>query len=104
MSNDLPPRSHSARVAAETALVRIIHHYGAKPEFVVLGGLGPEMLCANSAFQHAETTDVDVQVNLEIAQGSVNAGRHTAHIVRRLAPERMTQASYPADRRLRFHL
>lgn len=35
----------------------------------------PELLCADSAYQHAGTTDVDVQVNLEIAYGAVNAAR-----------------------------
>ncbi len=42
---------------------------------MVLGGLVPELLCANSSFQHAGTTDIDVQVNLEIACGSVNTKR-----------------------------
>ncbi len=69
------PRSRRARIAAETALVRVVHHYGSRPEFVVLGGLVPELLCSTSAFQHAGTTDVDVQVNLEITCGTVNAGR-----------------------------
>lgn len=69
------PRSRQARIAAETALVRVVHHYGSRPEFVVLGGLVPELLCSGSAFQHAGTTDVDVQVNLEIAYGAVNASR-----------------------------
>lgn len=67
--------SRAARSAAETALVRIVHHYGARPEFVVIGGLVPELLCAESRFQHAGTTDVDVQVNLEIACGAVNTTR-----------------------------
>ena len=75
MADDPPPRSRAAREAAETALVRIIHHYGARPEFVVLGGLVPELLCASSEFEHAGTTDVDVQVDLEIAYGAVNAAR-----------------------------
>ena len=75
MADDPPPRSRAAREAAETALVRIIHHYGARPEFVVLGGLVPELLCAGSEFQHAGTTDVDVQVDLEIAYGAVNAAQ-----------------------------
>lgn len=70
-----PPRNRRAREAAERALVRVIHHYGARPEFVVLGGLVPELLCAGSEFQHAGTTDIDVQVNLEIACGSVNTER-----------------------------
>jgi hypothetical protein len=68
-------RSREARAAAEQALVRVVHHYGGRPEFVVLGGLVPELLCANSTFQYAGTTDIDVQVNLEIACGSVNTKR-----------------------------
>jgi len=72
---DEPPRSRAAREAAERALVRVVHHYGARPEFVVLGGLVPELLCSGSGFQHAGTTDVDVQVDLEIACGSVNTQR-----------------------------
>ncbi|MEO0996250.1 MAG: nucleotidyl transferase AbiEii/AbiGii toxin family protein [Pseudomonadota bacterium] len=68
-------RSRRARTAAERALVRVAHHYGTRPEFVVLGGLVPELLCAGSEFQHAGTTDIDVQVNLEIACGSVNTER-----------------------------
>ncbi|GMR10485.1 MAG: hypothetical protein BMS9Abin28_1306 [Anaerolineae bacterium] len=72
---DEVPRSRAARVAAETALVRVVHHYGERPEFVVLGGLVPELLCAASPLQHAGTTDVDVQVNLEIAGGSIGAVR-----------------------------
>jgi hypothetical protein len=72
---DEPIRSRAARQAAERALIRVVHHYGARPEFVVLGGLVPELLCSASPFSHAGTTDVDVQVNLEIATGSVNAAR-----------------------------
>jgi hypothetical protein len=68
-------RSRLARIASERALVRVVHHYGARPEFVVLGGLVPEMLCAGSARRHAGTTDVDVQVDLEIACGAVNTAR-----------------------------
>lgn len=70
-----PERSRAARTASEAALVRVVHQYGARPEFVVLGGLVPEMLCAGSAWRHAGTTDVDVQVNLEIACGAVNTAR-----------------------------
>lgn len=69
------PRSREARVAAERALVRVVYHYGARPEFVVLGGLVPELLCAQSRLRHAGTTDVDVQVNLEITAGAVNTVR-----------------------------
>lgn len=68
-------RSRSARRAAEAALVRVVHHYGARPEFVVLGGLVPDLLCSTSAYRHAGTTDVDVQVNLELACGAVNTRR-----------------------------
>ena len=69
------PRSREARAAAERALIRIVHHYGAKPEFVVLGGLVPDLLCTTSPFLHAGTTDTDVQVDLEIACGAVNTRR-----------------------------
>lgn len=48
-----PARSRAARTAAEQALVRVVHHYGARPEFVVLGGLVPELLCATSGRLHA---------------------------------------------------
>lgn len=72
---DESPRSRAAREAAERALVRVVHHYGARPELVVLGGLVPELLCSGSGFRHAGTTDVDVQVDLEIACGSVNTRR-----------------------------
>jgi hypothetical protein len=68
-------RSRIARAAAEAALVRVVHHYGARPGFVVLGGLVPELLCSNSGVLHAGTTDVDVQVDLEIECGVVNTAR-----------------------------
>ena len=55
--------------------MRVVHHYGGRPEFVVLGGLVPELLCAGSGLQHAGTTDVDVQLDLEIACGSVHTRR-----------------------------
>jgi hypothetical protein len=64
-----------ARAAAEAALVRVVHHYGERPEFVVIGGLVPELLCSASEYAHAGTTDVDVQVDLEIAAGSVHMAR-----------------------------
>ena len=75
MSDAEPPRSAAARQAAELALVRVVHHYGGRPEFVLLGGLVPALLCSNSEWRHAGTTDVDVQVDLEIARGSVDARR-----------------------------
>lgn len=68
-------RNRTARRAAEQALVRIVHHYNGRPEFVVLGGLVPDLLCSTSNYQHAGTTDVDVQVNLEIACGAVQTQR-----------------------------
>jgi hypothetical protein len=70
-----PARSRAARAASEAALVRVVHHYGGRPEFVVLGGLVPELLCAGSAWRHAGTTDVDVQVDLEVACGAINTAR-----------------------------
>ncbi|MBI4932428.1 MAG: hypothetical protein HY828_01040 [Actinobacteria bacterium] len=73
--SDEPPRSRAARAAAERALIRVVHHYGERPEFVLLGGLVPDLLCATSGMIHSGTTDVDVQVNLEIAAGTVNARR-----------------------------
>jgi hypothetical protein len=72
---DEPPRTRAARDAAERALIRVVHHYGSRPEFVLLGGLVPELLCSESPQHHAGTTDVDVQVDLEIAAGSVNTRR-----------------------------
>lgn len=74
MSEEVP-RSRQARLAAEQALVRIVYYYGETPEFVVLGGLVPELLCSRSDFQHAGTTDIDVQVNLEIESDAVNTAR-----------------------------
>lgn len=73
--DDEAPRSRAAREAAERALVRVVHHYGTRPEFVVLGGLVPDLLCSGSEWRHAGTTDVDVQVDLEIACGAVNTAR-----------------------------
>ncbi|WP_204801735.1 hypothetical protein [Mycobacterium riyadhense] len=75
MSDEEPPRSAAARRAAELALVRVVHHYGGRPEFVLIGGLVPALLCSASEWRHAGTTDVDVQVDLEIARGSVHAAR-----------------------------
>lgn len=75
MPDDEPLRTQAARAAAELALVRIVHHYGEKPEFILLGGLVPALLCSTSGARHAGTTDVDVQVDLEISGGAVNAAR-----------------------------
>lgn len=70
-----PARSRYARQLAETALVRIADAYGAVPEFVLLGGLVPDLLCSRSPKRHVGTTDVDLQVNLEITGRSLNAAR-----------------------------
>lgn len=70
-----PVRSRRARDLAEGALVRLIAAYGEIPEFVLLGGLVPDLLCSAAAHRHVGTTDVDVQVDLEIERGSVNAAR-----------------------------
>ena len=74
MPDDVP-RSRTARAAAEQALIRVVHHYGGRPAFVLLGGLVPDLLCSTSDLLHAGTTDVDVQVDLEIALGSTSARR-----------------------------
>ncbi len=70
-----PERSRAARDLAERALVRLVQQYGDVPEFVLLGGLVPDLLCSNAALRHIGTTDVDVQVDLEIQGGSVNGAR-----------------------------
>ena len=41
-----PVRSRRARELAEGALVRLVHAYGETPEFVLLGGLAPDLLCS----------------------------------------------------------
>jgi len=68
-----PVRSRDARALAERALVRLVQAYGEVPEFVLLGGLVPDLLCGSAAFRHVGTTDVDVQVDLELHEGSRNA-------------------------------
>jgi hypothetical protein len=70
-----PPRSRQARALAQAALVRLVTAYGETPEFVLLGGLVPDLLCSSAAHQHVGTTDVDVQVDLEIQSGAGNAAR-----------------------------
>lgn len=60
---------------AERALVRLVRAYGDVAELVLLGGLVPDLLCSRAARRHVGTTDVDVQVDLEIRGGSVNAAR-----------------------------
>jgi len=66
-------RTRVARAAAEAALVRA--PLRKTPEFVLLGGLVPELLCSQSSAVHAGTTDIDGQVDLEIVAGSTNARR-----------------------------
>jgi hypothetical protein len=75
MAEEDLPRSLAARAAAELALIRIATYYGGRPEFVLIGGLVPALLCSQAETRHAGTTDVDVQVNLEIGAGSVNTAR-----------------------------
>ncbi len=70
-----PVRSRRARELAERALVRLVREYGDIPEFVLLGGLVPDLLCTAAVRRHEGTTDVDVQVDLEIQGGSENAAR-----------------------------
>jgi hypothetical protein len=53
----------------------LVRAYGDVPEFVLLGGLVPDLLCSSAAHGHVGTNDVDVQVDLEIQGGSVNASR-----------------------------
>ena len=77
-----PERSRAARQLAERALIRLVREYGDTPEFVLLGGLVPDLLCGGSARRHIGTTDVDVQVDLEIQGGSVNGARLEAALGR----------------------
>ena len=70
-----PPRSYQARAYAEAALLRLVRAYGETPEFVLLGGLVPDLLCSGAPRPHEGTTDVDVQVDLEIQNHAVNAKR-----------------------------
>jgi len=42
---------------------------------VLLGGLVPDLLCSSAARRHVGTTDVDVQVDLELEGGSRHATR-----------------------------
>ena len=68
-----PPRSYEARTYAAAALVRLVSAYGETPEFVLLGGLVPDLLCRGAPRPHEVTTDVDVQVDLEIQNDATNA-------------------------------
>lgn len=70
-----PIRSRQARDLAQRALIRLVRAYGDVPEFVLLGGLVPDLLCRTAVRPHQGTTDVDVQVDLEIEGGSVNSQR-----------------------------
>jgi hypothetical protein len=68
-------RSRQARDLAEAALVRLVHAYGGVPEFILLGGLVPDLLCSRAVLPHVGTTDVDVQVDLEIQSGMGNTAK-----------------------------
>lgn len=107
-----PIRSRRARELAERALVRLLREYGDVPEFVLLGGLVPDLLCATSSRRHEGTTDVDVQVDLEIQGGSENAARLERALTRvgfrpdderiwrwrnNTAPELVVKAEFLAD-------
>jgi len=35
--------------------VRVVHHYSGKSEFVLLGGLVPQLLCSNATFRLVRT-------------------------------------------------
>jgi hypothetical protein len=62
-----PERTRDARALAESALVRISAHTGSIDiPLVVLGGLVPELLCTTTEVRHQGTTDVDIQINLEV--------------------------------------
>lgn len=52
MTEPDPDRSTAARRAAELALVRVCHHYGARPEFVLIGGL---------AARHARSMESEIR-------------------------------------------
>jgi len=53
----------------------LVHAYGEVPEFVLLGGLVPDLLCSRASRPHVGTTDIDVQIDMEIQGGSCNAWR-----------------------------
>jgi hypothetical protein len=52
-----------------------VHAYGDVPEFVLLGGLVPDLLCRTATRLLQGTTDVDVQLDLEIHGGATNCAR-----------------------------
>lgn len=71
-----PQRTRAARAAAEAALVRIAYHFeGTDIPLVVLGGLVPELLCSSSDVPHQGTTDIDIQINLEVEVEGEHAGQ-----------------------------
>lgn len=82
------PRQTRSR--CEHALVRVAHHYGGRSEFVLLGGLLADLLCSTSGLSHAGTTDVDVQLDLEIAGGGVNTRRLERALRNAESPRRAT--------------
>lgn len=48
-----PPRTRRARELASAALVRLVRSYEGMPEFVLLGGLVPDLLCTRATHEHA---------------------------------------------------
>ena len=89
--------------ATIAAQYRIVDAYGAVPEFVLLGGLVPDLLCSRPSTLHVGTTDVDVQVNLEIAGGSVNAARLEAALQSRLCALDQRPTLTDADERVALY-
>lgn len=54
--------------------MRISAHFGSTDiPVVVLGGLVPELLCTTTEIRHQGTTDVDIQINLEVEVDGVHA-------------------------------
>ena len=49
------PRSREARALAEAALVRLVYVYGGTPEFVLLGGLLPDLLATDASARREQT-------------------------------------------------
>lgn len=100
-SEFMPQRSREGRDAAERVLVRIVRNYGGRPEFVLLGGPVPELLCRHCEFLHAGTLDVGVQVNLEISSGAVHGVRLVqANLNAGLLPEPTRHWCWGTDKRL----
>ncbi len=86
--DDEEPRSRVARSAVERALVRIAHHYGAEPEFVLLGGLVPDLLCVTTRVSRASAPSPDQAVPGDMAHRERMATEVFARMLRRLRIEK----------------